>query len=174
MLTRMSDTSAGGRQASRRTDTPGEGTPAAEGVLANLPRTRPQRSTVRREDARRAAALQTSEGAEPARADTTRTTRTARKRTPEKGKPAKTSASAAKAPVSAHKRAKKSTPKRLRDPAPRQGFESEGDLLSGPVQPPGGVDLLASAAELAGELTKSGLSAGGRLLKDVLSRLPLS
>jgi hypothetical protein len=42
------------------------------------------------------------------------------------------------------------------------------------VQPPGNVDLLASAAELAGELTKTGLSAGGRLLKDVLARLPLN
>jgi hypothetical protein len=36
------------------------------------------------------------------------------------------------------------------------------------------VDLLASAAELAGELTKTGIAAGGRLLKDVLARLPLS
>jgi len=42
------------------------------------------------------------------------------------------------------------------------------------VQPPGGVDLLSSAAELAGELTKSGLSTGGRLLKDVFARLPLN
>ena len=59
-------------------------------------------------------------------------------------------------------------------PAPRQGFETESDPVSGPVQPPGGVDLLASAAELAGELTKSGLSTGGRLLKDVFARLPLN
>ena len=47
-------------------------------------------------------------------------------------------------------------------------------LVSGSVQPPGGVDLLSSAAELAGELTKSGLSTGGRLLKDVFARLPLN
>jgi hypothetical protein len=68
----------------------------------------------------------------------------------------------------------RSTAKRLQDPAPRQGFEIESDPLSGPVQPPGGVDLLASAAELAGELTKSGLSTGGRLLRDILARLPLN
>jgi hypothetical protein len=42
------------------------------------------------------------------------------------------------------------------------------------VQPPGGAELLASAAEIVGELTKSGLATGERLLKDVLSRLPLS
>jgi hypothetical protein len=34
--------------------------------------------------------------------------------------------------------------------------------------------VLVSAAELAGELGKSGLTAGGRLLKDLLSRLPRS
>jgi hypothetical protein len=42
------------------------------------------------------------------------------------------------------------------------------------VQPPGGAELLASAAEIVGELTKAGLSTGERLLKDVFSRLPLS
>lgn len=68
----------------------------------------------------------------------------------------------------------KITVKPLQDPAPRQGFEAERDPVSGSVQPPGGVDLFASAAELAGELTKSGLSTGGRLLKDVLARLPLN
>ena len=64
--------------------------------------------------------------------------------------------------------------KRVQDPAPRQGFETEGDPVSGPVQPPGSVDLLSSAAELAGELTRSGLASGGRLLKDFLTRLPLN
>jgi hypothetical protein len=42
------------------------------------------------------------------------------------------------------------------------------------VQPPGGAELLASAAEIVGELAKSGLSAGERVLRDVLSRLPLT
>jgi hypothetical protein len=42
------------------------------------------------------------------------------------------------------------------------------------VQPPSGVELVASAAELAGELVKTGLQTGRRLLKDVLGRLPPS
>ena len=56
---------------------------------------------------------------------------------------------------------------------PRQGFECDGDTASGAVQPPGGAELVASAAEIVGELAKAGLSTGERLLKDVLSRLPL-
>jgi hypothetical protein len=42
------------------------------------------------------------------------------------------------------------------------------------VQPPGGAELVASAVEILGELAKGGLSTGERLLKDVISRLPLS
>ena len=55
---------------------------------------------------------------------------------------------------------------------PRQGFEAEPDSLCGAVQPPGGAELIASAAELAGELAKSGVTTGARLVKDLLSRLP--
>ena len=62
---------------------------------------------------------------------------------------------------------------RLHAAAPRQGFECEGERASGPVQPPGGAELVASAAEIVGELAKAGLSTGERLLKDVFSRLPL-
>jgi hypothetical protein len=58
------------------------------------------------------------------------------------------------------------------EPAPRQGYEAEPDSLGGPVQPPGGTELVASAAELAGELAKSGVTAGARVLRDFLSRLP--
>jgi hypothetical protein len=122
----MSDTSSG----SPRSRTKSSAKP--DGVLANLPRTRPQRSSARRDAAR---------------------------------KQAMTKKRQAKAKV---------VPKRAQDPVPRQGFETEGDPVSGPVQPPGGVELLSSAAELAGELTKSGLSSGGRLLKDLIARLPLN
>jgi hypothetical protein len=59
---------------------------------------------------------------------------------------------------------------RSREEVPRQGFESEADGASGPVQPPSGVELLAAAAELAGELVKAGLKTGERLLKDTLGR----
>jgi hypothetical protein len=123
---------------------------ASEGVLANLPRTRPQRSSARRDAARQA------------------TPETKAKPAP-KAKPLRKQPAAKQQPSRA-----KLTAKPIQDPAPRQGFEAESDQLSGPVQPPGGTDLFASAAELAGELTKSGLSAGGRLLKDALARLPLN
>jgi hypothetical protein len=58
------------------------------------------------------------------------------------------------------------------DSVPRQGFESESDIASGSVQPPGAAELVASAAEVVGELAKAGLSAGERLLKDLVARLP--
>ncbi len=54
---------------------------------------------------------------------------------------------------------------------PRQGFESEADRVSGPVAPPGGAELLATAAEVVSEIAKAGIATGERLLRDVLSRL---
>ena len=36
------------------------------------------------------------------------------------------------------------------------------------MHPPGGTELVASAAEIIGELAKAGLSTGERLFKDVL------
>jgi hypothetical protein len=60
----------------------------------------------------------------------------------------------------------------VEEPAPRQGYESEGERAEGPVQPPGGPELVASAAELVGELAKAGVSVGERLLRDAFSRLP--
>lgn len=53
-----------------------------------------------------------------------------------------------------------------------QGYEPESDSLSRPIQPPGSAELIASVAELAGELTKAGVNTGARVLKDFLSRLP--
>jgi hypothetical protein len=74
------------------------------------------------------------------------------------------------APKPATRKAKAEPPR-----APRQGFEAEDDVETGkPVQPPGGIELAASVVELAGELAQSGLSSGGRLLKDALSRLSRS
>jgi hypothetical protein len=57
---------------------------------------------------------------------------------------------------------------------PPQGYESEDDAATGAVRPPGGTELVLSAAEIVGELAKAGLSRSERLLKDVLARLPLS
>jgi len=165
----MADTSSGGKRSrAKKSAKRGKGAKrkdvrASEEVLANLPRTRPQRSSVRRDAARRSASAKVQPTGAPALKPPRATSATAQptptpKRIPAKKRPSKSKVKA----------------KRLQDPAPRQGFETEGDPLSGPVQPPGGVDLLSSAAELAGELTKSGLSAGGRLLKDLFARLPLN
>jgi ribonuclease E len=175
---------------------------AADGVLANLPRTRPQRSSARRDAARRATASAAASTSAPARkprtataveaqpAQPTPTSAPARKpRFPAAAKvqpsptpkPAATKKAPAKARAKANPKAEprtkarpKARAKRAQDPVPRQGFETEGDPVSGPVKPPGSVELLSSAAELAGELTKSGLSSGGRLLKDFIARLPLN
>ncbi|HTD07609.1 MAG TPA: hypothetical protein VK680_01845 [Solirubrobacteraceae bacterium] len=119
------------------------------GVLSNLPRTRPQRASPRRAAARKAtaaAATATPTAAPPA---------------PAKAKRPRSTAKRAAGPPN-------------REPVPRQGFESDGERANGPVQPPGGAELVAGAAELIGELAKAGISTGERLFKDVLSRLPLS
>jgi hypothetical protein len=193
------------------------------GVLANLPRTRPQRSSARRAAAResastngrpsspakprakRSGAATSARTGKPARgqgtpakvksakgaakgAAQTETKRT----TPASGtrpKSAKDSAATARAksagssshPTSAVRARRPRTgkrapaprrPARVEEAAPRQGFECEGERATGPVQPPGGPELVASAAELVGELAKAGAAAGERLLKDVFSRLP--
>ena len=186
-----------------------ETTESEGGVLANLPRRRPQRSSARRAAARAAASTnggppapvkETSTAARAAKArgkhakieaqPTKRAERTETKRAaPVAGRrpaPTKDSAAAAQAKAadtprpSSVVRARRAraakrpvAPRRaapVEEPAPRQGFECEGS--EGPVQPPGGPELVASAAELVSELAKASLSAGERLLKDVFSRLP--
>ena len=56
-----------------------------------------------------------------------------------------------------------------RDAAPRQGFESESESMTGSVQPPGSAELVASAVEMIGELAKVGLSTGERVSMALLS-----
>jgi hypothetical protein len=184
------------------------GSEGTEGVLANLPRTRPQRSTARRSAARREAlAAQSADAAAQAPpkarakakprsaasargASTSGTARKARATSAAAAKPAKGATAAggrsAKGAKSTKPRAKTSTathtppmprrpaPSAAEDQVPLQGFESEMDRTSGPVQPPGGTELVASAAELIGELARAGFSTGERLLRDALARLPLS
>ncbi len=127
-------------------------------VLAKLPSTRPQRASARRAAARTA-------------------------RTPSGGPERNGSAAAATAkPRSARKpKAASGAPRRKRGTAagareqapriPRQGFESERDATRGTVHPPGGTELIASAFEIVGELAKSGVTTGERLLRDVFSRV---
>ncbi len=141
-----------------------EHTEEGSSVLAKLPRTRPQRATARRAAARRGGeaelAVKTTVEKPPARAKPAVSSRPARSR----AKPAPTKRAV---PPSRQRAAG-----RAGEPVPRQGFESEGDRASGPVSPPGGIELLASAGELLGELAKAGVNTGERLLRDVLSRLP--
>jgi hypothetical protein len=189
-------------------------------VLANLPRTRPQRSTPRRAAARREAAQKrgptapqdtgpdrpTAQSARPAAAgktarrsvgkgQTTKSAAPGRSAAPGKGAtPGKSAAPSRGAAPSGRTRKATSTagtaPKRVKsaserrkvdrrrsaehEPVPSQGYASEEDAATGAVQPPGGAELFMSAAEIVGELAKAGLSTGERLLKDALSRLPLS
>ncbi len=57
-------------------------------------------------------------------------------------------------------------------PAPKQGYEPEEELeLGKSVSPPSGAELVESVADIIGELANSGLTAGGRLLKDAFSLL---
>jgi len=144
------------------------GTPIGEvGVLSNLPRTRPQRASARRAAAREARSPAMGQSDEPAGAG---------KRPKTKAKPAKAdkAAKAAKAARTAAKAGAKARAAKAseQEQVPRQGFECEGEGATGPVQPPGGAELVGSAAELLGEVAKAGVSAGERLVKDLLGRLP--
>jgi hypothetical protein len=83
-------------------------------------------------------------------------------------------ASASRRKAGPRRSAARSSSSAIEDAAPRQGFECDGESVSGSVAPPGAPELVATAAEIVGELAKAGLSTGERLVKDVLSRLPLS
>lgn len=149
MLTRMTDTP----NSDLRTPVSAEGS----SVLANLPRTRPQRASARRARARTGA--QAGASAPSARDPA---------KVPGVGGP---HARKARAPVKASTaRSRRSGP--APEPVPPQGYESDGDSLHGPIQPPGGAELVSSIAELAGELAKAGVSAGAHLVKGLFSRLP--
>lgn len=185
MMSAVSDSSNGkGARGSRSNE---------GGVLANLPRTRPQRASARRAAARRSA---TAAPVRPRKPITTkRASAKAVRAKPQTGAaPARTTvksvtesaaSNTAKAPARAKAAAKSKRRESPRsaagkarstydEPAPRQGFEGEGETSGGSVQPPGGAELVASAAEIVGDLAKAGISRSERLFRDVLSRLPLS
>jgi hypothetical protein len=146
---------SGPNESNGRVERPAEGA----GVLANLPRTRPQRATARRAAARRSGEAEVALATTMAPAAQSSAAKAA--------KPRAKGAKAKRAPTS---RSRGSA--RPAESVPRQGFESEGERASGPVSPPGGIELVASAAELLGELAKAGVSTGERLLRDVFARLP--
>lgn len=148
----------------------------AAGVLANLPRTRPQRSSPRRAAARAAAQrpATSAAGTQKPPAKRARTTgakgaKAAPETAAEPARPARRTPAAKPAA-----RPARSAPKRVPapDPVPRQGWETEGERAYGPVAPPGGGEVLATAAEAVIELARAGISGGERLVRDLLSRLP--
>jgi hypothetical protein len=154
------------------------------GLLSSLPRTRPQRSTPRRTAARDAVTSATASDPPSAKAPATPRSRPAKRvkaststkavsspKTPSAGK-----ASTGKGPTKARKRPapKRPTATPAGESVPPQGFEAESDHAHGAVHPPSGTEMVGAATEILGELAKAGISAGERLFKDVLSRLPLS
>lgn len=130
-------------------DKPTPEAPAERGVLASLPSTRPQRPSARRTAARDAAAKVSG------------ATKQAAPRQPH-------------SPPQAQRR-----PRAPRQPPPqqpripRQGFETEDEIAPGStVHPPSRPELAAAVADLLGELAQGGLTAGGRLIKDLFGKLP--
>jgi hypothetical protein len=166
------------------------------GVLSHLPRTRPQRASPRRAAARRQAARKAQPTAEAPSLTKASSSAKAQPRAERDVQPATSAAdngaghaagrggprrSASAEPArkrpSGARPGKRSVASGRRAPAleevPSQGYETD-DEATGPVRPPGGAELLVSAAEIVGELAKAGISGSERVLKGVLSRLPLS
>ena len=174
-----------GTQGPTRGDADGDGA----SVLQNLPRTRPQRASPRRAAARRSAARKTDAESSKTRAGEGNGSAPVAPASAERsGAAATAGASSAAGPRETSRRAPRSRAgKRAASPArrrkrsipkleevPAQGYESEDDAATGAVRPPGGAELVLSAAEIVGELAKAGLSRSERLVKDMLGRLPLS
>jgi hypothetical protein len=159
-------TVSGAGEGNGRGEQPLEGT----GVLANLPRTRPQRASPRRAAARRASA---DDGGAAANGNGRAKRQTARKPAGAQGSARRSSTTsaprAAKAKTARPPRAGKG--RRSAQDVPRQGYESVEERATGPVQPPGGTELIGTAAEVVSELAKAGISGGERVLRDLLSRL---
>jgi hypothetical protein len=154
------------------------------GILASLPRARPQRASARRAAARTSTATKRGTAAKTVTATKTKSARTATAKKPvaRESAAAKKAATArkptAKKPVvikktsSTKRGAAKPTIKPTEQPAPKQGYEPEEELeLGKTVNPPSGTELVESVADIIGELANSGLTAGGRLLKDAFSLL---
>jgi hypothetical protein len=67
-------------------------------------------------------------------------------------------------------KAKPASTKPAEPPAPKQGYEPEEEFeLGNTVDPPSGVEVVESVADIVGELANSGLAAGGRILKDAFA-----
>lgn len=156
------------------------------GILAALPRARPQRASARRAAARtstaakkRTAAVKTATATKAKSAQAAATKRHIARESPAAGEPLaakKTTARKAVTAKQATSTKKRHTARPIAKPAeqaaPKQGYEPEEELeLGKSVNPPSGAELVESVADIIGELANSGLTAGGRLLKDAFSLL---
>jgi hypothetical protein len=152
----------------------GEQPPEDTGVLANLPRTRPQRASPRRAAARRATSAREQDlgaGNGDGRAARTPARKAATTAGGRAGGEQERPAPASRQAKPARPKATRAPRKRQPEPIPKQGYESVEERATGPVQPPGGTELLGTAAEIVSELAKAGLSGGERVVRDLLSRL---
>jgi hypothetical protein len=146
-----------------------DGEPPGESVLASLPRSRPQRSSPRRAAARKATS---ANGAVTVAVPADSSPKQAKvKRASGGTSPARARRAKAAGAPSTRPAARATSRPASGERVPRQGFECDSEGIRGPVQPPGGAELVASALEIVGELAKSGLASGERLLKDVFSRI---
>jgi hypothetical protein len=148
------------------------------GVLAALPRTRPQRASPRRAAARTGtpAGAKKPAGARAAKESAVTKKPTATKKPAATKRPTTTKRPVTTGkPAASRKRASKPVAKPPEPPggrAPSQGYEPEEEVeLGATVNPPSGAELVESVANIVGELANSGLAAGGRLLKDAFSLL---
>lgn len=157
-----------------RPDTPG----VDGGVLAALPRTRPQRASARRAAARgkaaksetivSAVAVEQPTKAKPSKKATSKT----KSKPAAKPKPVSRTGAVGARGGSPKRQPRPTKVEPSEPPAPRQGYEPEEELeLGSTVNPPSGVELLESLTDIVSELAGSSLTAGGRILKDALSIL---
>jgi hypothetical protein len=148
------------------------------GVLAALPRTRPQRTSARREAARARAQSETASTASVRKQDASEQKAKPKERASTKPKPTPKAKPAAKPRTTTAKKTAKRPSTKVKRPvtvkqeerAPKQGYEPEEEIeLGNTVHPPSGGELIESIADIFGELAGLGANAGGRLLKDALS-----
>lgn len=162
------------------------------GVLAALPRTRPQRTSARRAAARARVQSETATAApgkraaakpatkakanarkKPAKQTTVKQTRTKQTGTERKSPKTQAARDGARArggarPVRPSR--SRQGPPQAEQMAPKQGYEPEEEIeLGNTVHPPSGGELIESLADIFGELASAGAGAGGRLLRDALS-----
>jgi hypothetical protein len=153
------------------------------GVLANLPRSRPQRSSARRIAARESSdraggASRRAPASARAKASSgsPRTTVKTEKATPKAARGSTGNGAARARPGPAPRsRPKVATARsdsaKSANRAPRQGFESDAESTSGPVAPPGSAEFLNAATELLAVVARSGLSRGSATLREIMERL---